>query len=287
MEVPLVQGMGFTTAIYRGLTPVLSTIRAILSVRVDDGLTYRPGDTTISGNKFVINLNSGTYWVVFSSERMSFKINGNDITGISTVNTVLKTSLIGSTDTSSQWNNYAAGYVISADINYQILGDIAELQYVWNIVGSNDALMYALPHQLNYLVGSVRTGIKAFAIKGEMEAIGGSSWLMKIPLSTVSWNAINPIDPSKRQAILNALIADQNLEPTAPDPYFFGLELARSGRLALIADELGETTIATNIRSRMKEKIVPWLEGTNPDPLRYSYFLIFKIIYLIISIIQL
>jgi endo-1,3(4)-beta-glucanase len=131
--------------------------------------------------------------------------------------------------------------------------------------------MYALPHHLNYLngVGIVRTGIKAYGIKGEMEAIGGSSWTLKTPLTTISWNAVNSIDPTKRQAVLNALIEDQNLDPTAPDPYFFGLELARSARLALIADELEETAIATNIRNRMKTKIIPWLEGSNDDPLRY------------------
>ena len=261
--------MGFVTAIYRGLIPELVTIRAILNVKVDDAITYRPGDTTVSGNKFVINLNSGTYWVVFSTEKISFKINGNDLTGTNTINTVLKTSLVGTTDTSSQWNAYSAGYVASADVYYQINGDSAEIQYVWNVVGSNNALMYTLPHHLNYLVGSVRTGIKAYGIKGEMEAIGGNFWLMKIPLTTISWNAVNSIDPSKRQAVLNALIEDQNLDPTAPDPYFFGLELARSGRLALIADELGETAIATNIRNRLKTKIIPWLEGTNQDPLRY------------------
>ncbi len=73
--------------------------------------------------------------MVFSSEKISFKINGNDLTGMNTINTVLKTSLVGTTDTSSQWNAYAAGYVTSADVYYQVIGDSAEIQYVWNIVG--------------------------------------------------------------------------------------------------------------------------------------------------------
>ena len=269
MEIPLVRGMAFATAVYNGLVPQLSTIRAILNVKVDDSITYRPGDTTSAGNKFVINLNSGTYWVVYSSEKISFKINPSDITATNIANTVLKTALVGSIDTSASWNSYASGYVASADLSYQFNGDVGDLQYTWNIIGSNNALMFALPHHIDYLSGAQRTGIKAFSIKGEMEAIAGSSWLLKIPLSTISWNAKNPIDPSKRQSILNALREDQNIKATAPDPYWFGLELARSGRLALIADELGETSIASNIRSHMKAAIIPWLQGINDDPLRF------------------
>jgi endo-1,3(4)-beta-glucanase len=268
MEIPLVPGMAFTTAIYKGLVPVLSTIRAILSVKVDNGATFRNGETTSIGNKFVVNLNSNTFWVIFSSEKISFKISGNELTGTAFTSTILKTALVGSTDNSAAWNDYASGYVSSAELSYQVNGDLAVLQYNWNIIGSKTALMYALPHHLAHLVGAKRTGIMGSSIKGEMEAIAGNNWVMRIPLSTISWTAKNQIDPTKRQAVLNALKNDQNLKATAPDPYWFGLELARSGRLALIADELGETAIATKIRNSMKEAIIPWLEGTNNNTLR-------------------
>lgn len=42
------------------------------------------------------------------------------------------------------------------------------------------------------------------------------------------------------------------------------------GRLALIADTLGESVIATAVRSNMKAALAPWLAGTNPDPLKYD-----------------
>ncbi len=41
------------------------------------------------------------------------------------------------------------------------------------------------------------------------------------------------------------------------------------GRLALIADELGQTATAA-IRGRMKAALGPWLAGNNTDPLRHD-----------------
>ena len=42
------------------------------------------------------------------------------------------------------------------------------------------------------------------------------------------------------------------------------------GRLALIADTLGESTIASAVRANMKAVLAPWLAGTNADPLKYD-----------------
>lgn len=42
------------------------------------------------------------------------------------------------------------------------------------------------------------------------------------------------------------------------------------GRLAVIADELGNTATAAAIRGRMKEVLAPWLAGTNSNPLKYD-----------------
>lgn len=42
------------------------------------------------------------------------------------------------------------------------------------------------------------------------------------------------------------------------------------GRLALIADDLGQTATATAIRGRMKTVLAPWMAGSNGDPLRHD-----------------
>lgn len=42
------------------------------------------------------------------------------------------------------------------------------------------------------------------------------------------------------------------------------------GRLALIADTLGESVIAAAVRGNMKTVLAPWFAGTNPNPLKYD-----------------
>ena len=42
------------------------------------------------------------------------------------------------------------------------------------------------------------------------------------------------------------------------------------GRLALIADVLGEKVIAAGIRTRMKAVLTPWLTGKNSNKLQYD-----------------
>jgi len=269
LEFPLVNGNAFVTAIYTNLNPALSTVRAILSVKVDNSGTYKNGDTTPPGKKFVVNLNSNTFWVIYSSNPISFRILGSDLVATSTLSTVLKVGLVGETDSSLMWDRFANGYVQSADFSYSFTGNEAELVYYWNVVGSDDTLMLGLPHHVEALKNpEQKTSIKSFAIKGEMTGISGKSWKMRIPLSTISWTARKPIDSGKKQEIRNALLADQNLVPDATDPYFFGVEIGRTARLALIADELGESLIATKIRNNLISALTPWLEGTNISPLR-------------------
>jgi endo-1,3(4)-beta-glucanase len=47
-------------------------------------------------------------------------------------------------------------------------------------------------------------------------------------------------------------------------------QVAAMGRLALIADDLGQTATAAAVRGRMKTALAPWLAGNNADPLRYD-----------------
>ncbi len=267
MQMPLVQGMGLVTAVYTNLTPVLSTVRAILSVQVNNGQKFTQGQTTSSGTKFVVQLNTNAYWVLYTSVPASLQISSGSLKVAAIGTYTIKIGSLGPTDSSNQWDRFAYSFVDSADLCYQVVGDTAYLTYTWNKKGSGDLLMFALPHHVNYLQNPQYVPITAIGIKGLLHGIMGDSWILQIPLSPITWNAPNPIDPKRINDILNALNTDQNLAPAATDPYFFGVDLARSARLALIADQLNQTTIAANIRNKMKNWLIPWLSGTNENPL--------------------
>jgi endo-1,3(4)-beta-glucanase len=270
MDIPLVQGMPFITAVYRNLAPSLATIRSILSVRVDDSATFAQGSTTSKGTKFVVHLNSNAYWVIYSSSPIAFKIS-NELTAQEIGNFVIKIGLLGLEDLSSKWDRFSKSYAESADIKHQTIDNIAILTYAWEKKGAGDLLMFALPHHVDHLVSGQRAGIVSYTIKGEMQGIIGDEWKMEMQLSTIGWYARNPIDPNKKQDILNALKAEVNdvsLTIKAGDPYWFGLEIARAARWALIADQLNENEIAKQVRSTMKDALIPWLEYKNANPLK-------------------
>ncbi len=60
------------------------------------------------------------------------------------------------------------------------------------------------------------------------------------------------------------------MQPKAQDTYFFGKEVAAMGRLALIADQIGDNTTAKEIRESMKKVLTPRLEGQCNDSLIYD-----------------
>lgn len=60
------------------------------------------------------------------------------------------------------------------------------------------------------------------------------------------------------------------MTPKAQDTYFFGKEIAAMGRLALIADQIGDNTTAKEIRDSMKKFLTPRLEGQCNDTLIYD-----------------
>ena len=66
MEAPIVQGMPYTTLNYDGLTPVMSTIHAIMSVNgVSDG-------SPVTDTRFEVELNNGQTWMVYTSPEITF-----------------------------------------------------------------------------------------------------------------------------------------------------------------------------------------------------------------------
>jgi endo-1,3(4)-beta-glucanase len=93
---------------------------------------------------------------------------------------------------------------------------------------------------------------------------------MQESLITIDWYAPTPIDSSKVADIIAALNTEKNMPILATDPYFFGKEVARNGRLALIADQLGLKDVATSIRAGMKTELNKWLTGANPNTLQYE-----------------
>lgn len=76
MTTPLVHGMGMVSGVFESLTPYLKTVHSILSVKLaDESIHY--SDETLVSYRFIIALNSGRYWILYTSSpvTLSFTMN--------------------------------------------------------------------------------------------------------------------------------------------------------------------------------------------------------------------
>ena len=264
LEAPIVQGMPYVTAKYQGLTPVLSTIHAILSVNgINDG-------SPISGTRFQLELNNGQTWLVYTSSDITFTKGDGVLTASGSFTGTLRLAELAAGVTIETLDGYSTAYPEGGSVTASSSGDDADLVFNWEKGGSGDLLMMALPHHIDVLTGATIISTSYNTIKGDMTGVIGETWTLKEKLTTTEWFAPNGIDSSKLDAIKSALNEDINTEIYATDPYFGGKQMARIARLAIIADEVGETALAETYREKVRPTLESWLEGTNVDPLIYD-----------------
>ena len=101
-----------------------------------------------------------------------------------------------------------------------------------------------------------------------MIGVVGNSWIMKEPLTPITWGAPREIDADKVENVREALNGDIGMGVYADDTYFGGKQMAALGRLALIADELGETDLAGQYRDNLLKAMESWL---NPSTGKLVY----------------
>lgn len=265
MTLPLVRGSPYVTMIYDGLTPFIDSNAVILKV---NDQAPKAGTTA---TRFKINLNNGQTWYIYASTSITLDCSSDMLTATAPYTGVLR-AIMNKTADESLLDAHSVPYPTGGDVSYTVDGDNAYIQFNWKVVGQGDLLMMAVPHQLDILQNATIVMPKAFKIlKGFMSGVVGNKWIMKEPLTTISWTAPRPIRSDRLAEIKAAVVADTNNTGNSPgDPYGFGKSIARLGRLALIADEVGDNALAGRIRGKMKSRLSPWMLGNNSNSLRYE-----------------
>ena len=272
MLAPVVRGMPYLTAVYSNLTPEISTIHAVLSV---NGANV---NATMTGDRFVLALNNGQTWILYTSQETTFIIANNTLTATEPMTGSMRIAILDGTGVSMAedvLDAHADACPQSASVYATATGDQAELVFDWNVVSMTGGepgvpLLCALPHHMPVLAESAMTAHAYPTIKGDMHPVAAASWHMTEALTTIGFESPEGIAPSLEQDVRDALAADVNWPITAGDTYFGGKQLAAVGRMAVIADELNETELAANYRTNLGNALHPWLNATNSDPLRYD-----------------
>lgn len=266
LRTPLVRGMPFVTGLYEQATPLLSTMHAILSLSGQGG---SPG-TTASGTQHTVELNNGQTWAIYSSASLELTVEAGGVLRASEPLTGwVRVALLP--PAGAEVLDASAGRIpLGGRVRGAVAGDTGTLRFEWRTLGDGPLLMMTLPHHRDILSEVTPVDLTWTTLKGPAVGVLGDTWVLTQPMTPIAWTAPRPIDPAREPAVRAALLQDINATVLAPDPYFGGKELAKLGRLALIADELGEDQVALQLRTRLKSELEPWLMGTNGQALAYD-----------------
>ena len=264
MHANLVRGMAYVTAHYNSLTPRIGTVHAITS------LNGGSASSAVTDTRFEVSMNNGQTWILYASSAITLSASGGALVASGPFTGTLRAAVRESGSEATILDAHSGRIPVGGDVAATATGDMGELSFNWETQGSGPLLMMALPHHMDVLSSPSVVSLTRNTMKGDMVGVVGDSWTMDEPLTSIAWESPNGIAPELEQDVRDALAQDVNFGVTAGDTYFGGKQFSALARLALIADELGETSLAAGYRNTLAPALQQRLQGSNGDPLVYD-----------------
>ncbi len=273
MESPVVRGAAYVTMRYTALTPVFSTSNTDYHAIATVNGSAPSG--TVSGTKFKLTINrpylgSGATetWILYASSSLTFTATNGSLTATAPFTGYLRLAMVADgSGAETALDTYKDAVPVGGSTSVSVSGNTATTTFTYSLVGTGStALIFCLPHHEAILTSPTYAPNLTFTtIRGTLHAAVGNTWTMSEPLSTITWQSPNAIDSGKISGITTALASEKTFQASnldATEAYTFGKQIGRAGRLALIADQLGDTTTRDSILGSMKTYLNPWLTNT-------------------------
>ncbi|MGB4759184.1 MAG: glycosyl hydrolase [Candidatus Saccharimonadales bacterium] len=275
MEAPIVKGMPYVTMRYNNLTPKFETNNIDYhSIATVNGSAP---SGTVSGTKFKITVNrpflgsnATETWILYASSSISFTASTSGLTASAPFTGYLRAAFVPTASAGEETilDTYKDAVPISGSTSVSVSGNTATTTFTYTKTGSGSTLLtYCFPHHETILSSpSYASNFAVTTIRGSLKAVIGNSWTMTTALSTTTWNSPNAIDSNKLSAITTALATEKTFQAyhlDAGEAYLFGKQISRAARLALIADQVGDTSARDGIISAMKTYLNPWFDNNS------------------------
>ncbi|CAN6702570.1 unnamed protein product [Malus baccata var. baccata] len=252
----LVRGSPFLTCfVYRPTAVSLSTDHKIVSATSASG----------SNTKFIVKLDNDQTWLVYTSSPTELTDSGSSMLTLQDFSGVVRFALMPDPDPKSEGilDHFSSCYPVSGAA---VLVNSNTLSYKFEKIGG-DLLMLAHPLHLKLLSSAtVLQDFKYKSIDGDLIGVVGDSWVLAPKPIPVTWNSVGGVKKDSFPEIISALRQDvdalSSTQSTTSSSYFYGKLVARAARLALIAEEVAFPDVIPVIRTFLREKIEPWLDGT-------------------------
>lgn len=286
---PMVQGMGFVTAIYNGATPFIDT-----SVFFN---TITPIASPAAGvTKYRLLLDDGNTWLLYATATNGL---GLTLTPLNTTRLEASGPFTGIIqvaknpgDVAAQEASYdscAGAYASTATLSAFVDGASGTYTLSWTKAGNGaELMMMALPHQIQSMDSTTSAGQTAIQLqtttKGLATGIVGDSWTMVEPsmpvdISFAPWNANTDstyiIPAAAIIAIDNAGISDlsqdMNAQSNLSSMYYSGKALAKfAAAIYAVHDLAGDVSTAQAGLAKLEEAYELFAHNTQIYPLVYE-----------------
>lgn len=295
INFPMLQGMGFVTAEYSGMTPV---IRSPLGIKTLSKATNQISDTV---REYTVILGNDASWSIYvtlpsSSSSFDFSVDGstNSIIGSNNDNVVIQIAYIpGNSEAASIYRQAAGMYAVSGSLYGSVVSDnTASHGIKYATKGSSQSgcpLIFALPHHaLGFVdeMASKKVGLTLDSTaKGEMTGYLTSSFdfsdtlpreIMFLPWSSASAfgkglsysvDALKAIAESANSEIQQDMEAQIMTDST----YFSGKGLDKFAYILLVLhDVLQDQNATAHVLGRVQGIFDKFLKNEQMYPLIYD-----------------
>ena len=288
---PLLQGMGFVTAVYNSGTPLIQSGIGI------ENVTYAGAIGTTFKYRFM--LSDGFTWLVYviplnsGYQENSFTlINPTTVQGLSGFGGYIQIAKVpaDTPDSESVYDTSAGAYPTGATISGSVDGTSGEYTFSWTKLGitSKPLLMFALPHHIGSLSDATSPGVTDVQLvttsKGIGTAVQGDTWTLSEPDLPITmgfspWSPtlgeVSILLPAAVEAIVAAGTAElsQNIskQTNVGSMYYDGKALAKFAAIVYVLHDMAHNkTLALTGLMQLEEAFALHVNNQQSFPLVYD-----------------
>ncbi|XP_020219203.1 probable endo-1,3(4)-beta-glucanase ARB_01444 [Cajanus cajan] len=256
----------------RGSPFITASVTSPTSLSITTNHTIASLSSNDNKTKHTLRLNNTQTWLIYTSS----PINLNHDDGASEVTSkpfygTIRLAVLPDSKYEATLDKFSSSYPLSGDATFENSKPF-RLVYQWQKKGSENLLMLAHPLHVKLLSKYNNAGVtvlhdfKYRSIDGDLVGVVGDSWVLEMDPIPVTWYSNKGVNDGSRDEIVSALVKDvealNSSAITTKSSYFYGKQVGRAARLALIAEEVSFSKVVPTIKKFLKETIDPWLDGT-------------------------
>ncbi|KAG0153267.1 hypothetical protein PDIDSM_5117 [Penicillium digitatum] len=288
---PVVQGMGYATAVYNYLQPLIES--GVFFHKVVNAGSPRPGIF-----KYQVFLEDDTTWLVYATpfdgkDPMFKLVSKTHLRGPEGFNGTIQVAKNSAGNSGEKFYDNSSGvYPVAGEISGSVTDDVGSYTLSWTKAGKDvegtPLIMFALPHHVQSFDRATQGRITNIQLrtttKGNSTAVIGESWTMieqnlPIDIGFAPWSTTNgsvqELSAAAQYAILQ--VAPHELKQNISDQtdlnsmYYSGKALSKFATLVYTVYQLGNNVdLATDAFQQLKKSFDLFIQNKQQYPLAYD-----------------